>query len=124
LRRIRTIPANDVEPILSRRTVNDRLLRKHGGKTGEELKAERALFNAARNGDINTVRRHLDAGTDVNAKDDRGMTPLHWAGSNTSKRTRQSLTLVFFSESAQRDKEAFGRYQDSVNQQHGENGIR
>lgn len=49
---------------------------------------------------------------------------IHWAGSNTSKRTRQSLALVFFSESAQRDKEAFGRYQDSVNQQHGENGIR
>jgi hypothetical protein len=43
---------------------------------------------------------------------------------NSSKRTRQSLALVFFSESARRDKEAFGRYQDSVNQQHGENGIR
>lgn len=48
---------------------------------------------------------------------------IHWADGNSSKRTRQSLALVFFSERAQRDKEAFGRYQDSVNQQHGENGI-
>ena len=49
---------------------------------------------------------------------------IHWADRNSSKRTRQSLALVFFSESARRDKEAFGRYQDSVNQQHGKNGIR
>ena len=48
---------------------------------------------------------------------------IHWADGNSSKRTRESLALVFFSERAQRDKEAFGRYQDSVNQQHGENGI-
>ncbi len=48
---------------------------------------------------------------------------IHWADGNSSKRTRQSLALVFFSENAQRDEEAFGRYQDSVNRQHGEMGI-
>ena len=48
---------------------------------------------------------------------------IHWADGNYSERTRQSLALVFFSENAQRDEKAFGRYQVSVNQQHSKMGI-
>ena len=56
------------------------LLRKHGGKTGEELKAERALLNAAFKGNIEAVKKHLDDGVDVNAMwDATEMTPLHSA---------------------------------------------
>jgi cytohesin len=50
------------------------LLRKHGGKTREELNA---LIDAAKNGDIEAVKKHLAAGADVNAKDVDGTTPLH-----------------------------------------------
>jgi ankyrin repeat protein len=50
------------------------LLRKHGGKTSEELNA---LIDAAKNGDIEVVKQHLAAGADVNAKIADGTTPLH-----------------------------------------------
>ena len=59
------------------------LLRKHGGKPGEtrreELKAERALFNAVFEGNIEAVKKHLDDGVDVNAKYIGGITPVDWA---------------------------------------------
>ncbi len=38
-----------------------------------------ALIQAARDGDIEVVKQHLAAGTDVNTKDDHEYTPLHWA---------------------------------------------
>ena len=46
------------------------LLRKHGGKTGERLKIEDALIDAALEGNIEAVKQHLAAGADVNAKDE------------------------------------------------------
>jgi len=70
------------------------LLRKLGGKTGDELKAAEpvaeasqaepptakapdiSIHAAARTRNIEAVKQHLAAGTDVNVKDDRGMTPL------------------------------------------------
>jgi len=55
------------------------LLRKHGGKTGEELKAEESIHDAAGYGNIEAVQQHLDAGADVNAKTESGRTPLDWA---------------------------------------------
>ena len=55
------------------------LLRKHGGKTGHELKAEESLHIAAQYGDLELVRKHLAAGADVNEVDVMGMTPLHLA---------------------------------------------
>jgi cytohesin len=70
------------------------LLRKHGGKTKKELeggepvaeaaKPERqarkvpdTIHEAAKKGNIEAVKQHLAAGTDVNAKASRGWTPLH-----------------------------------------------
>ena len=58
-----------------RRTGTADILLKHGGKTIEEL----SIHEAARQGKIEAVKQHLAAGTDVNAKDDDGFTPLHYA---------------------------------------------
>ena len=38
--------------------------------------SERALVEASRKGNIEAVKQHLAAGTDVNAKDGDGKTPL------------------------------------------------
>ena len=48
-------------------------------KTGERLKIEDALIDAALEGNIEAVKQHLAAGTDVNAKSKLGRTPLHHA---------------------------------------------
>ena len=73
------------------------LLRKHGGKTGEELKggepvaeasqpkpsivkaAGMSIHDAAEKGNIEVVKKHLADGADMNAKDKHGGTPLHRA---------------------------------------------
>ena len=51
-------------------------LRKHGGKTGVELKAklpkleiEQSLLQAIKAGNVEVVKQHLAAGTNVNARD-------------------------------------------------------
>ena len=52
------------------------LLRKHGGKTGEEF----PIHVAAESGNIEAVKQHIAAGTDVNAKSGGiGWTLLHHA---------------------------------------------
>jgi ankyrin repeat protein len=55
------------------------LLRKHGGKTSDWLKAAESINIAAKAGHIEAVEQHLAAGTDVNAKDVDGWTPLDMA---------------------------------------------
>ena len=45
-------------------------------KTGERLKIEDALIDAALEGNIEAVKQHLAAGADVNAKNNYGNTPL------------------------------------------------
>ena len=59
------------------------LIRKHGGKTSEELKdleeVKESIHAAARVGHIEAVKQHLAAGADVNAKGNIGETPLDWA---------------------------------------------
>jgi len=42
-----------------------------------------SIHEAAMEGNIEAVKQHLDAGTDVNAKEEDGVgeTPLHWAAS-------------------------------------------
>ena len=79
------------------------LLRKHGGKTGEELEnaepvaeaatpepptakaSDASIHDAARTGRIEYVKQHLIAGTDVNAKDEDLFTPLHYAAETGHK---------------------------------------
>ena len=59
--------------------------RKHGDNKEAEnhpvIPAEKlkALIDAAKNGYLADVQAHLDAGVDVNAKDNGGQTPLHYA---------------------------------------------
>ena len=46
---------------------------------------------AARNGDIEAVKQHLDAGTDANAKGADGWTPLHYAAWRGKKEVAELL---------------------------------
>ena len=55
------------------------LLRKHGGKRGDWFNADNSIHRAARAGHIEAVKKHLGDGTDVNAKNADGWTPLHEA---------------------------------------------
>ena len=55
-----------------------KLLRKHGGKYS-------SIKNAILGEDIEAVKNFLVAGADLNAKDDIGMTPLHFAVGNGLK---------------------------------------
>jgi len=68
------------------------LLRKHGGKTAEELKAEKdGLFAAIRNGDVEVVKELLDSGSNVNVKSSSGLTPLHFAAGAGHKEVAELL---------------------------------
>ena len=53
--------------------------------------AELALINAAENGNIEAVKQHLAAGTDVNAKRAGGVTPLHQAALRGNKEVAELL---------------------------------
>jgi cytohesin len=67
------------------------ILRKHGGKTGDWLNAGKSIHKAARAGHIEAVKQHIDAGTDVNAKDEYGMTPLYGAAASGHKEVSELL---------------------------------
>jgi hypothetical protein len=49
------------------------------------------IIEAVRKGNIEAVKQHLAAGSDVNAKDDSGWTPLHWAASKVHNKTAKLL---------------------------------
>ena len=49
------------------------------------------IHQAAKDGNIKVVKQHLDAGTDVDAKDTNGWTPLHLAALNGQKETTEIL---------------------------------
>ena len=53
--------------------------------------ADRALLKAAERGNIKAVKQHLDAGADVNAKDEDGFTPLHYAAVTGRKEIAEIL---------------------------------
>ena len=48
-------------------------------------------IHTAAGGHIKAVKQHLAAGTDVNAKNDGGLTPLHWAAHEGHKEIAQLL---------------------------------
>ena len=64
-------------------------LRKHGAKTERELNI--VLIDAGKKGDIEAVKQHLAAGTDVNGKGRRGSTVLHNAAAAGHKEITQLL---------------------------------
>ena len=53
--------------------------------------ADRALIKAAKEGNIEAVKQHLAAGTDVNAKNKYGSTPLHNAAGGGHKEIAELL---------------------------------
>ncbi len=50
-----------------------------------------SIHKAAGDGNIEVVKQHLAASTDVNAKDNSGWTPLHWATSKVHNKTAKLL---------------------------------
>ncbi len=50
-----------------------------------------SIHQAAKDGNIEAVKQHLAAGTDVNAKDDIRQTPLHWAVGEGHKEVAELL---------------------------------
>ena len=67
------------------------LLRKHGGKTRDELKAAESIVVAVELGNIEAVKQHLNDGTEVDAKGGTGRTPLHWAAIEGHKEIAELL---------------------------------
>ena len=62
-----------------------------------------SIHTAARDGNIKGVKQHLAAGTDVNAKDDYGGTPLHQAAARGHKEVVELLIAKGADVNAQRD---------------------
>ena len=103
------------------------ILRKHGGKTGRELKAEGkptepvaeasqpepptakapdkriSIHVAAARGNIEVVKQHIAAGRDANAKDDYKQTPLHMAALHGEEEVAELLIAEGANVNAQRD---------------------
>ena len=50
-----------------------------------------SIHDAVALGNNEAVKQHLTAGTDVNAKDESGWTPLHWAASKVHNKTAKLL---------------------------------
>ena len=73
-----------------KKTMCANLLRKHGGKSG----AADSIHVAAAVGNIEAIKQHLAAGTDVNAKDEYGGTPLHRAVGNLVRKEIVELLIA------------------------------
>ena len=62
-----------------------------------------SIHDAAESGNIEGVKQHIAAGTDVNAKDIFGCTPLHFAAENGRKEIVERLIAVGAEVNAERD---------------------
>jgi len=90
---------NSSSEIVATKKIIVELLRKHGGKTREELKATKqvaessdiSLWKAAHDGNIEAVKQHLAAGADVNANDWGVIGPLHRAAMRGHKEIAELL---------------------------------
>ncbi len=80
----------DLAILMNEKEIAD-LLRKHGGKTGAWLDADKSIHTAARAGHIEAVKQHIAAGADVNAKLDRGYTALQGAAGRGHKEIAELL---------------------------------
>ena len=61
------------------------------------------IHQAAIDGDIEAVKQHLAAGTDVNAKSEIGTTPLHFSASGGHKEVAELLIAKGANEKETRD---------------------
>jgi cytohesin len=96
------------------------LLRKHGGKTSAWLNADNSIHAAAIAGHIEAVKQHLDAGTDVNAKDIQfGATPLYLAAEFGRKEVA-ALLLAKGAEVNARDKSGATPLGGAIRRKHSE----
>ena len=64
----------------------------YGGQNNQP-QIYKTLHEAAAKGDLEDVKRHLEKGADVNAKDDNGWTPLHEAAWNGHKEVVELLIV-------------------------------
>ncbi len=73
--------AIDIDEVKSNRPKVALLLKKHGGKHSILLpKTTRLiLWESAKNGDIDGLKKALNNGADINRLDDKGISPLSWA---------------------------------------------
>jgi ankyrin repeat protein len=58
---------------------------------GESQLPDTSIHQAAYDGNIEAVKQHLASGTDVNAKDEKGAIPLHFAVFKDHKETAELL---------------------------------
>ena len=63
------------------------------------------IWNAADEGNIEEVKQHLDSGIDVNAKNQFGGTPLHFA----AKQGHKNLAALLITEGADTNAEAYDK---------------
>ena len=63
-------------------------------------RAEREMFGAVLKGNIATVKQYLDNGVNVNAKNEPGLTPLHWAVNEDFKGSHRELAKLLIDKGA------------------------
>jgi len=97
------------------------LLRKHGGKTSDWLKAAESIHIAAKAGHIEAVKKHLAEGADVNGRGGvfEGDTPLLHAVMNSRKEIVE-LLITNGADVNAKDADGFTPLDTAINSQHTE----